>query len=246
MDEHPILEAGLKAAQSGDRETAYLLFRQAVIAEPRHAPAWYYMSFLVDDLDQQRQYLEWALSLEPGFAEARDALEQVRVRQAIASARTIVAPEFLPPPRKIGDYLIEQGLITPAQCDAALAELQQAQLKSRRGVVDDAKAKRFGDILLQRGWLTPDQLADALVRQQQERLRGGHRPERLGDYLLAQRHVTGAQLGSALAQQSGLRMRGKHVRLGELLVRGGQLAAPTLSAVLDQQHQDFASRYGNL
>jgi hypothetical protein len=244
--EHPTLEAGIRAAQSGDRETAYLLIRQAILEDDQYAPAWYYMSFLIDDETKQREYLEWALKLDPGYAEAKEALEQVRLRQVLASARSIVAPEYRPAPRKIGDYLVDQGLITAAQRDAALAELQQTQTKTKRGVVEDSKAKRFGDILLQRGWLTPQQLADALVQQQQERLRGGQRPERLGDYLLKGNYVSGDQLGTALAEQAWLRLRGKHTRLGELLVKGGSLATATLSAVLEQQHQDFASRYGNL
>jgi hypothetical protein len=58
--------------------------------------------------------------------------------------------------------------------------------------------------------------------------------------------ISGEQLGAALAEQAAQRMRGKHTRIGELLVRGGSLAPASLSSMLDQQHQDFASRYGNL
>jgi hypothetical protein len=58
--------------------------------------------------------------------------------------------------------------------------------------------------------------------------------------------VSDAQLGAALAEQSWLRMRGKHMRLGELMIRDGALAATTLRRVLDQQQQDFSSRYGNI
>jgi tetratricopeptide (TPR) repeat protein len=244
--EHTTLEEGIRAAQRGDREGAYRLIRQALLEDSQYAPAWYYMSFLIDDADRQREYLEWALRLAPDYAEAREALEQLRIRQVLASARSIVAPEYRPAPRKIGDYLVEQNVISAAQRDEALADLQQVRNKTRRGVVEDAKTKRFGDILLQRGWLAPRQLADALVRQQQERSRGGERPERLGEYLLMHGLVSGEQLGAALAEQAAQRMRGKHTRIGELLVRGGWLAPASLSSMLDQQHQDFASRYGNL
>jgi len=58
--------------------------------------------------------------------------------------------------------------------------------------------------------------------------------------------INSDQLGTALAEQSGLRMRGKHMRLGELMIRGGALAAKTLNRVLEQQQQDFSSRYGNI
>jgi hypothetical protein len=244
--EHTTLEEGIQAAQRGDREGAYRLIRQAILEDGQHAPAWYYMSFLVDDPERQREYLEWALQLDPEYAEARAALDQLHIRQVLASARSIVAPEYRPAPRKIGDFFVEQGLISAAQRDEALAELHKLQAKGQRAALDGAKTRRLGDILLQRGWLTPQQLASALVRQQQERSRGGQRPERLGEYLLAGNLVTGDQLGTALAEQSRLRMRGKHARLGELLIRGGALAPATLSHVLDQQHQDFAGRYGNI
>jgi hypothetical protein len=244
--EQTSLQQGIEAARNGDRERAYQLIRQAIVEDAQSAPAWYYMSFLIDDAARQREYLEWALKLDPDYLEAREALDQLRIRQVVASARSIVAPEFRPAPRKIGDYLVEQGLISVAQRDEALAELARGDSRAKRGVLDSAKNKRFGDILLARGWLSPQQLAAALVRQQQERWHGGQRPERLGEYLMAAALINGDQLGAALAEQSGLRMRGKHMRLGELMIRGGALAPAALNAILDQQRQDFTSRYGNI
>jgi hypothetical protein len=244
--EHTSLQQGIEAARGGDRERAYQLIRQALIEDSQYAPAWYYMSFLLDDVDRQREYLEWALKLDPDYAEAREALDQLRIHQVIASARSIVAPEYRPAPRKIGDYLVDQGLISAAQRDEALAELARSETRAKRGALADAKTKRLGDILLARGWVTPQQLAAALVRQQQDRSRGGQRPERLGEYLMAASLVSGDQLGAALAEQAWLRMRGKHMRLGELMIRGGALAPASLTAMLEQQQQDFSSRYGNL
>jgi tetratricopeptide (TPR) repeat protein len=244
--EQTSLQQGIEAAQRGDRERAYQLIRQAILEDSQHAPAWYYMSFLLDDIERQREYLEWALTLEPNYAAAQEALDQLRVRQVLASARSIVAAEYRPAPRKIGDYLVDQGLISAAQRDEALADLSKIEPHTKRRTLEDSKAKRLGDILLARGWLTPQQLASALVRQQQDRSRDGQRPERLGEYLMAAAIVSDEQLGAALAEQSWLRMRGRHTRLGELMIRGGALAATTLSRVLEQQQQDFSSRYGNI
>jgi tetratricopeptide (TPR) repeat protein len=240
------LQQGIEAAQRGDRERAYQLIRQAILEDSQHAPAWYYMSFLLDDVERQREYLEWALTLAPGYAEAQAALDQLRIRQVLASARSIVAAEYRPASRKIGDYLVDQGLISAAQRDEALAELSKIAPRNKRRTREDAQAKHLGDILLARNWLSPQQLAAALIRQQQDRLRDGQRPERLGEYLIAAALVSDDQLGSALAEQSGLRLRGKHMRLGELMIRSGTLAPTTLSNVLEQQQQDFSSRYGNI
>jgi tetratricopeptide (TPR) repeat protein len=244
--EQSSLQQGIEAAQRGDRERAYQLIRQAILEDSQHAPAWYYMSFLLDDVERQREYLEWALKLDPDYAAARDALDQLHIRQVLASARSIVAPEYRPAPRRIGDYLVDQGLISAAQRDEALTELARLEPRSRRRTVEESKAKHLGDIVLARGWLTPQQLAAALIRQQQDRSRDGQRPERLGEYLMAGAIVSGDQLGTALAEQSWLRMRGKHMRLGELMVRGGAIAPTILNRVLEQQQQDFSSRYGNI
>jgi hypothetical protein len=240
--EHTTLQAGIRAAQSGDLEGAYRLIRQAILEDSQYAPAWYYMSFLIEDVDRQRDYLEWALRLDPNYTEAREALEQLRIRQVVASARSIVGPEY----RKIGDYLVDQELITVAQRDQALAELNSIQAREKRRALEESQTKRFGDILLQHGWLTPQQLGAALVQQQQERSRSGQRPERLGEYLMVGELISGEQLGMALAEQARLRMHARHTRLGELLVRNGSLVPATLAHVLDQQQQDFASRYGNI
>ena len=117
--EQTSLQQGIEAAQRGDRERAYQLIRQAILEDSQHAPAWYYMSFLLDDVERQREYLEWALRLDPNYAEARTALDQLHIRHVLASARSIVAPEYRPAPRKIGDYLVDQGLISAAQRDEA-------------------------------------------------------------------------------------------------------------------------------
>ncbi len=148
--EQSSLQQGIEAAQRGDRERAYQLIRQAILEDSQYAPAWYYMSFLLDDVDQQREYLEWALKLAPNYAEAQAALDQLRIRQVLASARSIVAPEYQPAPRKIGDYLVDQGLISAAQRDEALAELSTFEPRTRRRTLKDTQIKHLGDILLAR------------------------------------------------------------------------------------------------
>ena len=61
----------------------------------------------------------------------------IPMHQVLASARSIVAPEYQPAPRKLGDYLVEQGLITAAQLEEALAELHSVQAKTQRGAIEE-------------------------------------------------------------------------------------------------------------
>ncbi|MFL5802481.1 MAG: hypothetical protein ACJ8CR_12170 [Roseiflexaceae bacterium] len=229
----------IQAAQQGDRERAYHLMRQVLVENPSYVPAWVWMSRLVDDTTQQRECLERALALDANYAPAREGLENLRLRELLTTARSIIAAERTQEPRKIGAYLVEQGIITAAQLRAALDEQTNCRNRGER--------VPLGDILLQRGWLSPPALAKALVQQQQDNLnpRVGMPPERLGDYLVKEKLLTPEQLAAALAEQARLRQRGKHLALGEILIRNRYLKPDILAKVLEMQRQDFFSRYGH-
>jgi SOS response regulatory protein OraA/RecX len=232
-------QEALQAAQRGDRAGAFRLMRQALIENPGYAPAWFWLSRLVDDSARQRECLERALALDPNYAPARDDLESIRLREVLATARSIVAAERTQEPRKIGEYLVEQKVITAAQLKEALAEQNAARNHGQR--------IPLGDILLRRGWLSPPALASALVKQGQDNLtpQVGLPPERLGEYLVAEKLLTSDQLAAALAEQAQLRQKGKRVALGELLIRNRYLKPEVLARVLEAQRQDFFGRFGH-
>jgi hypothetical protein len=221
-------EQAVRTAQHGDLANGYRLMRQVLLADPSYAPAWFWMSRLVDDPRRKRECLERALALDPGLKPARDALESLRAQEH-QPAQSAPAPE----PQKLGAYLIKRGLITPRQLEVALME--------QRGGQTWGKRTPLGDILIRRGILTPQDLATALLVQQRDRLRAGsgRRPERLGEYLIAGKQISPEQLGAAFAEQARLRQRGQYIVLGELLVRRGYLKIETLERVLDRQRQDF-------
>jgi hypothetical protein len=197
------------------------------------------MSYLVDDSGQQRECLERALALDPQYSPARDQLENLRLREILATARSIVVAERTQEPRKIGVYLVEQNLITAAQLKEALDEQNAYRNRGERMML--------GDILLRRGWLSPPILATTLVRQQQDNLNPpvGLRPERLGEYLVTEGVLTPDQLVAALAEQAQLRQRGKQLVLGEILIRNRYLKPETLARILEIQRQDFFGRFGS-
>ena len=232
-------QEAVRAAQLGDRQAAYNLMRQVLIENPNYAPAWFWMSYLVDDSGQQRECLERALALDPHYTPARDELENLRLRDILATARSIVVAERTQEPRKIGAYLVEQNLITAAQLKEALVE--------QNAYRDRGQRMMLGDILLRRGWLSPPMLATTLVRQQQDNLNPpvSLRPERLGEYLVTEGVLTPDQLVAALAEQAQLRQRGKQLVLGEILIRNRYLKPETLARILEIQRQDFFGRFGN-
>jgi hypothetical protein len=79
-------------------------------------------------------------------------------------------PENLSPtprPKHLGGYLVEAGLLTPAQVDM---------------VLDDQKnsGMRFGEILAARGWVkqqTIEYLMEKVILPEQEALRKQHEPD---------------------------------------------------------------------
>jgi hypothetical protein len=228
-------EQALQTLRRGDRENGYRLMRQVLLEDPTYAPAWFWMSRLVDDGMRKRECLERALALDPHYKLARDALERLPVPDTTHLARSIAMRE----PQKLGAYLVERGFITKEQLDVALVEQRYSRGWGKR--------VPLGDILIRRGFLTPQALAHSLLIQQQDKLqpRDGRRPERLGEYLIAEYMVAPEQLEAALAEQARLRQSGQYIVLGELLSRWGYLKPDALERVLERQRHDFFGSFGD-
>jgi hypothetical protein len=117
-------------------------------------------------------------------------------------------------PKRLGELLVESGIISQAQLGEALAE-QSAE----------PTAKRIGEILLQDVSLTPDQLEKALAKQQQDP------SKKIGDILVAMGVVRPEELRGALERQRST----QRPKLGEVLVRRGWVAAKTIADALRSQ-----------
>jgi hypothetical protein len=94
--------------------------------------------------------------------------------------------------RRIGEALVETGVITATERDTLL-EFQRHQ----RGEAPTAEKFRLGRILVEQGRITDEDLRDALARQ-----RVSGRP--LGEELVAQGRITKEDLGMALELQRKL------------------------------------------
>ena len=230
--------AAQQATQTRNRALAYQLMRQALLEDPAYVPAWIGLSTLVDEPARQRECLERALSLDPRNAAAQERLEHLRLREMLASAPVLVRPAPPPAPRKLGEHLVEHGLLSQQQLLEALAE---QRVRQRDGI-----RVPLGEIILEHGWLSADALADALTAQQECNGRsGGDLYMRLGDYLVVEGQITLAQLAQALAEQLRLRQQGVPILLGDILVRRGYLARATLEEILERQRVAFFSCFGD-
>ena len=68
---------------------------------------------------------------------------------------------YSPRIKTLGEYLIEDGVLTKEQVDRALA--RQREMSAR------GDTKRLGDIALEMGLITREQLQSAVARQQKDR-----------------------------------------------------------------------------
>lgn len=233
----------VQTLKAGQREKARELLRQVLLENPNHARAWLWMSGLVEKREQQKECLERALELEPGCEPAIKGLDFLRLQEFIEE---MPAKGFPPAPtdpgqrraRKLGEYLIERGLLSVAQLDYALSEQQKLQ-RGMQGI-----RVPLGDVLIKLDLLTPKMLASALIEQQQEKIESATgTPEYLGEYLVAQGIITREQLSVVLAAQIQFRKQGRKMLLGELLIRAGYVSPSVLETVLEQQRADIFRRF---
>ena len=143
------------------------------------------------------------------------------------------------PSRPLGAVLVDEGVLTRRELEHALADQRES-------------GRLLGQILVGRGLVTGSELARSLARQHGVGVRPGRGGETSGapavreaapppdtgrwrslGMLLAQKGlVAPSALQRALAEQR----EQPHRRLGEILVERGDLSAPTLAAVLAEQH----------
>lgn len=243
-----LFQQAVQEYKKGNRAAANKYMRQALLEDSTYVPAWLWMSALVDDIAQQRECLERALALDPSCEPAIRGLKILRLQESADALPEVEAQEKVSmsegetqrQARKLGEYLIEQGLITAKQLEQALEE-QRTFWKKFQGVREP-----LGNILIKNGMLTPQMLATALVTQQQDKLRGLEKqlPQYLGEYLVSKGVITSQQLQAVLAEQLRLQQRGTSMLIGELLIHAGYVTRDVLEQVLEEQRDALFSRFG--
>ena len=234
------LRSGIIAAQSGNRDEARAWFVHVVKHEPRNEAAWLWLSSVMPTTEQAIKCLDHLLTINPANQQAREAEEIMQVRMLLEEASFVqqqqsgqatgASPKAS---LRLGDLLISQNVLTPAQLDNALREQQRL---TRLG-----RPSRLGEVLLSSKLIRREQLAAAL-RAQIDGVKRTSEPNlvmSLGQYLVRQNHITGDQLARALASLAEQKRRGRDVKLGEVLVRSGYITQGQLERALLEQRREY-------
>ena len=150
-----LFQEAIKAIQIGEEEQARHYLLTLLNQNPNHERAWLFLADLMENLDDAITCFQNALKINPRNEAAQWGLREALRRQAQNSNGH--GNQTSTPVPHLGEYLIKQGLITPAQLQAALDE----QAKERvRG-----KARMLGEILVAHGFLTREELEQAIEAQ---------------------------------------------------------------------------------
>jgi len=79
-----LLQEGIAAFQAGDRAKARELLLEVVKMDPENEQAWYYLAASESNPTLRKQYLQTVLEINPGNAKAREVLDRIQAREAVA------------------------------------------------------------------------------------------------------------------------------------------------------------------
>jgi hypothetical protein len=113
-----LLEQATVASRAGDNEKAHLLLARLIKQEPRNAQAWYLLSAVVDNPEQQLIFTRRALAIDPGHAEARQQLAQM------VGGKRPSAVSIAPPQPVVEPVTPPQPVVEPATPPQPVVELE--------------------------------------------------------------------------------------------------------------------------
>jgi len=121
---------------------------------------------------------------------------------------------------KLGEILIEQGLITENELEKALQELEEGRFR------------KLGEFLLENGLISNDDLEAALYTQQE------NKHKKLGEILIETGQTSSMDISAALAQQEKTRDR----KLGAVLINTGKADARQVTSALRMQNKTMVNK----
>lgn len=81
------LQEAITAIKKGDKATGKKLLIEVLHADPQNETAWLWMSTVVEDLNQRKECLEKALTINPDNQNAQRSLETIRIKLDMQSSK---------------------------------------------------------------------------------------------------------------------------------------------------------------
>ncbi len=148
---HVLLQEGIAAARSGDREIAYPLLREVTELDPANEFGWLWLAAVARSLQESEQYLKRALEINPSNARARAGLKWT-LDQAAHEVPAHLEPEMKTEKGWECPLCFSNAEKAPEQCNNCGARLVLTNLEAFLTNVDvqmetvDAAIKRFESI----------------------------------------------------------------------------------------------------
>jgi hypothetical protein len=92
-----LLNRGIEAARSGNRQAARTLLEQVVEQDAENERAWFWMASVVDSDEERTLCLRTVLKINPDNQKARAALDKIEQRQNVRAAAKAVEDEEVAP-----------------------------------------------------------------------------------------------------------------------------------------------------
>ncbi len=233
QDVTALLNAGIRAAQAGKNAQAKPLLVQVVAHDPQNEAAWLWLSRVLPTVDQRLKCLDHLLAINPNNQAAQEANEVLKLQQLLSDVTLFSesATASCIPSKRLGELLVEQGVLTAAELETALGELAQAAKAGNR--------IQLGELLLRGHGLRREHLARALEAQivADQLPREDRRMPSLGHFLVHQGALSVDQLADALAIQSG--QPGNWPQIGALLIKLGYITPAQLADALSTQYHQY-------
>lgn len=171
-----LLNRGAEEANQGNRPRAREYFKQALLLDSYNESALIWLAYLTDDPYQQIDILQTLLKINPRHELAQSYLAEATNKTS--ELENLVSGSYAysawnrmkdgvavshPTKRTIpflGEYLLQEGMITHQQLDMALRRHEEL---ARRG-----QPKQMGQVMVELGYITQAQLENWLNRQNGE------------------------------------------------------------------------------
>ena len=109
-----LLKEGIAAARAGQADRARACLLPVVQADERNVQAWYWLSRIVDSLEERKICLENVLALDPGHAAVQAELSALRTQRAQVQAPARPVDAFIPTTAE--ECLVSNAAVQPLPC----------------------------------------------------------------------------------------------------------------------------------